>query len=60
MERLFYSIDEVQETTGLSRSFVYKQIGLGRLVVTKAGSRTLVHIDDLVEWANTLKKFSKR
>ena len=58
MEKLFYSLDEVQEITGLSRSFIYKQIRLGHLPVSKAGARTLVHTDDLVAWTKTLKKFA--
>lgn len=42
-EQLLYNIPQVQaQLGGLSRSFVYQEIGLGRLRTVKIGARTFV------------------
>ncbi|HSP45790.1 MAG TPA: helix-turn-helix domain-containing protein [Chthoniobacterales bacterium] len=53
-EKLAYSIYDVTKLTGVGRSFVYEQIKAGRLVVKKAGRRTLVFDTDLKAWLASL------
>jgi excisionase family DNA binding protein len=48
IERLAYSVEEVCDLTGLSRSLVYDQMNAGRLDYIKVGRRRLVgrhHLD---------------
>lgn len=54
-EQVFLSIPNVVEVAGIGRSTVYREIEAGRLRVTKVGSRTLVHRDDLHAWADSLR-----
>ena len=53
-QKLAYSIDDVTKLTGVGRSFVYEEIKAGRLVVKKAGRRTLVFDADLIAWLTSL------
>ena len=39
---------------GVSRSFAYSQIAMGRLLVRKAGRRTLILLADADSWAASL------
>ncbi len=39
--KLAYSIAELTEISGVGRSFLYEEIKAGRLIVTKAGRRSL-------------------
>ena len=41
LEKLAYTIKELSEVTGLSRSRLYEEIASGRLRVGKSGSRTI-------------------
>jgi hypothetical protein len=41
-EVLAVSIPEAQRVSGLSRSEIYRQLGLGNLKAVKAGARTLL------------------
>ncbi|UGX92328.1 helix-turn-helix domain-containing protein [Bradyrhizobium barranii subsp. barranii] len=52
--RLTHSIADVAEISGVGRSFLYEQIKLGRLVIKKAGRRSLVMDADLKSWLATL------
>jgi excisionase family DNA binding protein len=52
--RLAYSIAEAAEITGVGRSFIYEEIKAGRLVVKKAGRRSLVFDADLKAWLASL------
>lgn len=52
--KLAYSIHEVTKLTGVGRSFVYEEIKVGRLLVRKAGRRTLVFDNDLKAWLASL------
>jgi excisionase family DNA binding protein len=52
--RLAYSIDDVTKLTGVGRSFVYEEIKSGRLLVRKAGRRTLIFDADLSAWLASL------
>lgn len=40
----------------LSRSAIYREIGLGKLTAVKCGRRTLIRTDDAVAWATALPK----
>ena len=53
-QKLAYSIDDVTRLTGVGRSFVYEEIKAGRLVVKKAGRRTLICVADLNAWLASL------
>ena len=54
--RLAHSIREVMKITGLGRSFIYEEIKAGRLVVKKAGRRTLIFVADLDAWLASCPK----
>jgi excisionase family DNA binding protein len=53
-EKLAYSVDDVPKLTGVGRSFIYEQIKAGRLVIKKAGRRTLIFDTDLKAWLASL------
>jgi excisionase family DNA binding protein len=52
--RLAYSIADVAKITGVGRSFLYEEISAGRLVVKKAGRRSLISDADLKTWLASL------
>jgi excisionase family DNA binding protein len=52
--RLAYSIADVAKITGVGRSFLYEEIAAGRLVVKKAGRRSLIFKADLNGWLASL------
>jgi len=58
IRKLAYSIAELTEISGIGRSFLYEEIKAGRLVVTKAGRRSLVLYDDALAWLTTLPKLT--
>jgi excisionase family DNA binding protein len=45
-----YSIKEVHDLVGTSRSMVYREIGEGKLRAVKRGHRTLILAADLQDW----------
>ena len=49
-DKLAYGINEAVQATGLGRSFIYEAIKAGDLQTFKAGSRTLITIDNLRAW----------
>ena len=49
-----FDIVEICERTGLGRSKIYEQIGIGRLVARKVGRRTLVLERDLKDFLEAL------
>ena len=53
-DRLAHSILEAAKAIGVGRSFVYEEIRAGRLVARKAGGRTLILHDDLVDYLRRL------
>jgi excisionase family DNA binding protein len=56
-ERLAYSIEEVSELTGLSRSLVYDLMNDGRLSYIKAGRRRIItarHLAAFLESAESV------
>jgi excisionase family DNA binding protein len=58
LHKLAYSIAELCEMAGVGRSFLYEEVKAGRLVVTKAGRRSIVLRDDAVAWLSGLPKFA--
>jgi excisionase family DNA binding protein len=52
--RLAHSIADVAKITGVGRSFIYEEIKAGRLIVKKAGRRSLVFDADLKAWLASL------
>jgi excisionase family DNA binding protein len=52
--RLAHSIADVTKITGVGRSFIYEEINAGRLVVKKAGRRSLIFDADLKAWLASL------
>ena len=56
--KLAYSIAELTRISGVGRSFLYEEIKAGRLIVTKAGRRSLLLHGDVVAWLTSLPKTS--
>lgn len=56
VEKLAYSIQELCDLSGLGRTFLYEEIKAGRLIVTKAGRRSIVLQDDALGWLAGLPK----
>jgi hypothetical protein len=53
-QRLAYSIDDITKQVGIGRSLLFEEIKAGRLLVKKAGRRTLVIDADLRAWLSNL------
>ena len=53
-----YSIRSFSQAFGVSRSFVYLEIGAGRLKRFKAGRRTLISREAAQEWRRALEQQS--
>jgi|GEM_PF-630137 len=53
-QKLAYSIDDITKQVGIGRSFLFEEIKAGRLLVKKAGRRTLVSDAALQEWLSNL------
>lgn len=49
-QRLALSVEEVSETTGLSKAKVRNMIAAGELKAKKVGRRVLVRTEDLLEY----------
>ncbi len=49
-----YSIDEFCQAFGVGRTKVYEEIEARRLVVRKAGRRTLIRVADAHAWLDSL------
>jgi hypothetical protein len=54
--KLAYSIAELAELAGVGRTFLYDEVRAGRLVLTKAGRRSIVLCDDALAWLSQLPK----
>ena len=48
--KLLYTVPEVVEATGFSRSFIYEHIKAGSLRVVRKGNTVRVKVDDLERW----------
>jgi excisionase family DNA binding protein len=47
-------IDEAARLAGIGRTLLYQEISEGRLRIRKAGRRTLIPIQELDAWLNSL------
>jgi hypothetical protein len=56
LRKLAYSIAELSEMSGVGRSFLYEEVKAGHLIVTKAGRRSIVLLDDALAWLTKLPK----
>ena len=54
--RLAYSIADLTQIAGVGRTFLYEEIKAGRLIVRKAGRRSLVLAEDAASWLASLPK----
>lgn len=50
VEKVNYSIDEISQAYGLSKSFLYKRSALGEFPMEKVGSRVLVPKVEFEAW----------
>lgn len=57
--KLAYSIQELSRMSGLGRTFLYEEVSRGRLVLTKAGRRSIVLRDDALAWIAKLPKLAR-
>jgi excisionase family DNA binding protein len=55
--RIAYSVADVCKETGLGRTQVYEQLAAGRLKAVKAGRRTLIPRESLVNFINSLPAY---
>ncbi len=60
MEKMAYSIREVTENGGGSRSVVYEAIAAGRLKARKRGRSTVILAADLTEYLESLPDFHEQ
>lgn len=54
IEKVSYSIDEAIEATGIGRTLLFAEIKEGRLGAVKCGKRTLIPVQSLRDWVNSL------
>ena len=59
-DRLTYTIEEFCTATGMGRTWLYEQIGTGRLAAVKAGARTLVPVDAAREFLDNLPRYQPK
>jgi excisionase family DNA binding protein len=52
--RLFLSVSDAVEASGLSRSVLYDKLRTGEIPHVKVGARTLIPADGLRAWAERL------
>lgn len=55
-DKLALSIKELIAISGISRTSIYNEIKLGRLVVRKLGRRTIVLVSDTERWLGALPR----
>jgi hypothetical protein len=56
--KLAYSISELSEMSSVGRSFLYEEINAGRLIVTKAGRRSILLHGGALAWLSNLPKLN--
>jgi excisionase family DNA binding protein len=54
--RLFLSVPDAIEASGLSRSVLYEKLRTGEIPHVKIGARTLIPTDGLRTWAERLMR----
>ena len=55
LEKLLYTIPEVVQATGYSRSFLYERLAAGELKAIRSGRTVRVGASDLAEWIEGLR-----
>jgi hypothetical protein len=55
-----YSIDSFCKAYSIGRTKVYEEIKQGRLIVTKAGKKSLISAPAAEQWLNSLPKMGIR
>jgi predicted DNA-binding transcriptional regulator AlpA len=55
-EKLAYTIPELSQTSGISRSKIYEEMAAGRLESRFAGKRRLVLRDAAIAWLGALPR----
>ena len=55
-DKLAFTIAELASVAGVGRSFIYQEIKDGRLLVHKAGRRTLAMREDVDRWLAAMPK----
>jgi hypothetical protein len=58
LTKLALSIPDLMEASGLGRTFIYEEIKAGRLIVRKAGRRSIVLSHDARNWLASLPMLS--
>lgn len=56
MKRILHTINEACQALGIGRTALYDAINSGELVARKVGSRTLIHDNDLNQYAESRPK----
>lgn len=52
MERLFYSVPEIAEILGISRSLAYKMVKEKKIPALEIGKRRVIPKKELQEWTS--------
>ena len=55
MEKIFVGVAEAAELCSVSRDIIYERFADGTLTQCKVGRKTLVAVDELYAWRETLK-----
>ncbi|MER9777142.1 helix-turn-helix domain-containing protein [Mesorhizobium sp. M0220] len=56
--KIFLTLDEVKQVTGLGRSTIYTLMNTGKIKAVKVGHRTLFRPSDLQEFANSREAYA--
>ena len=57
MNKLYGTIPEAVRFSGLSRTWLYQELKLGKITARKAGKRTLIAFADLQSYLDTLPTY---
>ena len=52
----FYSVNQSLKYLGISRAFIYKEIGIGSIKAHKLGGKTIFLIEDLNSYISSLPR----
>ena len=54
-EKLIYTIQDLMDATGLSRSFIYAERERGKLIFRKAAGRTVILAEDVKRYISNFE-----
>lgn len=60
LEKLSYSVAEVEHLVGVCRVILYREMNSGNLKASKIGKKTLITRDSLNEWLQSLESYSPK